>query len=175
MKANDRIRNRRLELGLTLEQVGDYVGVSKSTVRKWETGFISNMRRDKIAKLAHILKLSPLELVDDPESAFELHQIQVKKGAEVIGLTVSDTDPQIDELLGFADQLNAKGKERLCRYAEELTLISTYQKKKSSTPDDAEDEYEMVARGGKVVKPDKPFDADAFTKALDGVEQTDNL
>ena len=175
MKANDRIRERRLELGLTLEQVGDYVGVSKSTVRKWETGFISNMRRDKIAKLAQILKLSPLELVDDPESAFELHQIQVKKGAEEIGLTISDTDPQIDKLLGFADQLNAQGKERLCRYAEELTLIQTYQKKKSPAPEDAEDGYQMVARGGNVVKPDKPFDADAFKAALDGVEQTDNL
>lgn len=65
MKANERMKQRRIELGLTLEQVGNYVGVSKSTVRKWETGYISNMRRDKIAKLSQILQLSPLELVDD--------------------------------------------------------------------------------------------------------------
>lgn len=36
------IYNRRKELGLTLEEVGKAVGVSKSTVKKWENGFISN-------------------------------------------------------------------------------------------------------------------------------------
>ena len=41
------IKSRRLELGLTLEQVGQKVGVGKSTVRKWETGDIENMKRDK--------------------------------------------------------------------------------------------------------------------------------
>ena len=29
---------RRKELGLTLEEVGDAVGVGKSTVRRWENG-----------------------------------------------------------------------------------------------------------------------------------------
>lgn len=63
MDVKERMKNRRIELGLTLEQVGDYVGVSKSTVKKWESGSISNMRRDKIARLAEVLKISPLELM----------------------------------------------------------------------------------------------------------------
>ena len=54
---------RRQELGLTLEEVGDYVGVGKSTVRKWEHGDIENMKRDKIALLSKILKLSPLTFI----------------------------------------------------------------------------------------------------------------
>ena len=40
------LEKRRKELGLTLEEVGNFVGVSKSTVKKWETGFIDNMKRD---------------------------------------------------------------------------------------------------------------------------------
>lgn len=68
MEIRDKIKARRLELGLTLEQVGDYVGVSKSTVRKWESGYISNMRRDKIAKLAEVLQLSPLDIAIDEDS-----------------------------------------------------------------------------------------------------------
>lgn len=36
------IKSRRLELGMTLEEVGDLVGVGKSTVRKWESGMIDN-------------------------------------------------------------------------------------------------------------------------------------
>ncbi len=56
------IRSRRQELGLTLEQVADFVGVSKSTVSKWEKGQIKNMLIDKIALLARILKVSPTDI-----------------------------------------------------------------------------------------------------------------
>lgn len=44
MNIGDIMRVRRQELGLTLEEVGDYVGVGKSTVRKWEHGDIENMK-----------------------------------------------------------------------------------------------------------------------------------
>jgi len=57
------LKNRRLELNLTLEDVGNYVGVGKSTVRKWENGDITNMKRDKIVSLSKILKLDPLEII----------------------------------------------------------------------------------------------------------------
>lgn len=63
MNIGDIMRVRRQELGLTLEEVGNYVGVGKSTVRKWEHGDIENMKRDKIALLSKILKLSPLTFI----------------------------------------------------------------------------------------------------------------
>lgn len=57
------INQRRTELKLTLEQVGQAVGVGKSTVKKWEDGYISNMRRDKIALLAKVLKMNPVSFI----------------------------------------------------------------------------------------------------------------
>lgn len=57
------IRSRRLALGKTLEDIGREVGVSKATVQRWESGNISNMRRDKIAKLASALDVSPTQLI----------------------------------------------------------------------------------------------------------------
>lgn len=63
MKIGEKIKIQRNKLGLTLEQVGDYVGVSKSTVRKWETGYIANMKRDKISLLAKVLQMSPSEFI----------------------------------------------------------------------------------------------------------------
>lgn len=57
------IQDRRKQLNLTLEEVGNIVGVSKSTVKKWESGDISNMRRDKIALLAQALQISPVRLI----------------------------------------------------------------------------------------------------------------
>ncbi len=58
MNSGDRIKQLRLQKGYTLEELGQLVGVGKSTVRKWETGAIANMRRDKIAKLASALGTS---------------------------------------------------------------------------------------------------------------------
>ncbi len=70
------IKKARIDQGLTLEQVGDYVGVGKSTVSKWETGAISNMKRDKIALLSRILNLSPAIFIDnrDESSANQIPQ-----------------------------------------------------------------------------------------------------
>ena len=78
----NKIKARRHELGLTLEEVAQAVGVGRSTVRKWETGMIKNMGRDKIAALAEILQISPVELVpaagsirsEDEERLEALHQ-----------------------------------------------------------------------------------------------------
>lgn len=64
-----KIRDLRALHGLTLEQVAQVVGVGRSTIRKWETGMIENMRRDKIAKLATALHTTPGYLMgweDDP-------------------------------------------------------------------------------------------------------------
>ncbi len=53
------LKNRRIELGLTLEDIAKKVGVSPATVSRWESGDIANMRRDKIAMLAKSLQISP--------------------------------------------------------------------------------------------------------------------
>lgn len=58
-----KIKELRKEKGLTLEEVANQVGVGKSTVRKWETGMIANMRRDKIAALASALGTTPMYLL----------------------------------------------------------------------------------------------------------------
>jgi transcriptional regulator with XRE-family HTH domain len=59
----EKIKALRKEKGLTLEQVAERVGVGKSTVRKWETGMIANMKRDKIAALAKALGTTPTFLI----------------------------------------------------------------------------------------------------------------
>ena len=63
MDTKDILKRRRLELGLTYEELGTIVGVGKSTVRKWETGMIDNMRRDNIVALSKALSISPTTLM----------------------------------------------------------------------------------------------------------------
>lgn len=64
----NKLTKRRKELGLTLEKVGTMVGVTKSTVKKWESGEIANMRRDKIIKLAKALKVDTHFILDSAET-----------------------------------------------------------------------------------------------------------
>lgn len=63
------IKQRRRELEMTLDDVAKAVGVNRSTVQRWESGAIFNIKRDKIAKLAFVLRVSPEYLLgwtEDP-------------------------------------------------------------------------------------------------------------
>ncbi|MBC5675615.1 helix-turn-helix domain-containing protein [Blautia sp. NSJ-34] len=63
MDMGEKIKFLRLDRNMTLEELGNKVGVGKSTVRKWETGMIANMKRDKILKVAEALDTSPAYLM----------------------------------------------------------------------------------------------------------------
>ncbi|MBE6792533.1 MAG: helix-turn-helix transcriptional regulator [Ruminococcaceae bacterium] len=83
----EKIRELRKEKGLTLEQVADIVGVGKSTVRKWETGMIANMKRDKIASLAKALGTTPAYLMgwtEDPKKENSPSELQLTEGEKIL-------------------------------------------------------------------------------------------
>ena len=63
MEFKDKVKSRRLELGLTLEELAKLVGVSTPTIQRYETGEIANVRRDKIKLLADALKIEPSYLM----------------------------------------------------------------------------------------------------------------
>lgn len=72
MNFGEKLRNLRKSRGMTLEEVGNLVGVGKSTVRKWESGEIANMRRDKIALIAKALGVSPSYLMGWDDNAEDI-------------------------------------------------------------------------------------------------------
>lgn len=71
MQVGATIREARLQKGLTQQELGDMLGVSKPTVAKWESGMTINIPRKHQAKLAEILGLSADYLIGtepvDPE------------------------------------------------------------------------------------------------------------
>lgn len=103
MSMGDRIHSLRNDLGLTLQELGDKVGVGASTVRKWETGYIKTLRVDKVAKLAAALQTTEKYLM----------------GWEEAG---ASTDPSDDEaeLLRIASKLDVKKRHKLLAYAWSL-------------------------------------------------------
>lgn len=53
------LKERRLQLNLTLKEVAAKVGVSEATVSRWEGGQIANMKRQYIAAYAAALQTTP--------------------------------------------------------------------------------------------------------------------
>ena len=53
------LKDRRLELGLSLRDVAQIVGVNASTVNRWESGEIDDMKRKRVFAYAKALQISP--------------------------------------------------------------------------------------------------------------------
>lgn len=79
MGIGNKIKMLREENNMTLEELGEKVGVGKSTVRKWENGIIENMRRDKIEKLAKVFGVSPAYLLGYEDKFTGENAIVVRK------------------------------------------------------------------------------------------------
>lgn len=79
MEIKDKIKQRRLALGLTLEEVATRVGVAKSTVKKWESGQIASMRQTKIAALAETLGVQPTYFIYEDEATPAPNVLPIKK------------------------------------------------------------------------------------------------
>lgn len=67
MEMKDIIKTRRLELGLTQQELADRCHADRSTVGKWESGDIVNIKRDKLRLLASVLEVSHLALLGAEE------------------------------------------------------------------------------------------------------------
>lgn len=57
------IKYYRKKLGLTQEELGNYVGVQKSAIAKYENGRIENLKRSTIEKLSELFGILPSELL----------------------------------------------------------------------------------------------------------------
>ena len=63
MKVNEIIRKRRKELGLTLREVAEKLGVSESLISRYESNDVKNMGIDKLIPLAKVLNTTPAFLM----------------------------------------------------------------------------------------------------------------
>lgn len=98
MEIKDIIKNRRIELHLTLEDVAKCVRVSPATVSRWESGDIANMRRDKIALLSSVLQINPMVLMGwEDENGLKIPLQIVDSNTDEEELPVLD-DPEIRAL-----------------------------------------------------------------------------
>lgn len=67
MTLGDKIRNLRLEHGMTMEELAQRIGVQRSAVNKYEKGIVTNLKRSTIAALARELGVSPSYFLDESD------------------------------------------------------------------------------------------------------------
>ncbi len=63
MSIGKRIKEKRIEKGMTLEELGQKANVQRATVQRYESGVISNIPSDKIEMLAAALETTPSYLM----------------------------------------------------------------------------------------------------------------
>lgn len=63
MKLHERIKERRLSLGMTLLDVANALGVKEATVQRYESGEIKNPKHDTVLELAKIFRCTPAYLM----------------------------------------------------------------------------------------------------------------
>lgn len=69
MTIGDRIKMRRMELGITAEELGKILGKSRATIYRYENGEIENLPTTVLEPLAKVLNTTPADLMgwDDNE------------------------------------------------------------------------------------------------------------
>lgn len=65
----ERIKNRRLALELSYQDLSDATGISKSTLQRYETGFIKKVPINQMEVLAKALHVTPAYLMGWEESS----------------------------------------------------------------------------------------------------------
>lgn len=108
MSFSKNLRQKRLEAGLTLEELAKKIETTKQTIQKYESGVIYNVPSDKIEKLAKALNTTPAVLMGWGDERKNINN-------KILSLSrLSDdgefSDEEMEQLIDYAEFLIEKRK-----------------------------------------------------------------
>lgn len=119
MRVGELIRQKRIELNLTQEQLGNLVGVNRAAINKWETGRVTNLKRETIKQLSEIFGISPALLVEpdiSPENIISMPAMRkipligtIACGVPILASENHDGDVDVPEHIHADFALRCKG------------------------------------------------------------------
>ena len=119
MRVGELIRQKRIELNLTQEQLGNLVGVNRAAINKWETGRVTNLKRETIKQLSEIFGISPALLVEpdiSPENIIPMPTMRkipligtIACGVPILASENHDGDVDVPEHIHADFALRCKG------------------------------------------------------------------
>ena len=105
------ILEARKNAGLTMEELGKMVGVSRATIKRYESGEIANIPDDKIEKIAKATKVS---------EAFLMGWDTLKKGNAAFHARILK-DAELQELIKDFLMLDKTDQELITNMIQSLT------------------------------------------------------
>ena len=112
MTVGDRIKARRIEMKMSIEELGKRLGKNRSTVYRYETGYIENLPIDVLQPIADVLNTTPAYLMgwqDSPEpkqkqpAEAELSDIKREFIRKVEGMSDSQI-ARLEQILALVEQ-----------------------------------------------------------------------
>ena len=107
MTVGERIKQRRKQLGINAEQVAADLGVSPSTVYRYENGAIEKMGIDKLEPIADALHTTPEYLMgwtDDPINYKGAQTLDIARKLYLLRTENGLTQAQLAEIAGVSDK-----------------------------------------------------------------------
>lgn len=110
MNIGDRIKQKRKESNLTLEELGERTGLTRFLIHKYEKGIITNIPSDKIEKIADALSTSPAYLMgwEDDKPAKPVNELRFALQGKLERLT----DEELEEMSLLADMALKRRKQQ---------------------------------------------------------------
>lgn len=150
MTIGDRIKFRRKELGLSVDDVAKKLGKNRATVYRYESDDIENLPITILEPLAKVLQTTPAELMGWTLNEINYNQDEILK----------------NKLINEFEKLNNSGKNEAVNRVSELTYIPQYTecnvvsiKKNTNKYIPTEDDIRsLVARNGRKLTREEAID-----------------
>ena len=113
MNTGNRIKERRLELGLSINELARRLDVAPSTILRYETSNIRNCGIDKVSALAVALQCDPGYIIGWQDS------VRVS----------SSPDPELQSFIKSYNALDSADQNKVRGFIDALLLDEKYQKK----------------------------------------------
>lgn len=118
MKIGDKIKERRLKLGYTVDQVAEMLGKNRATIYRYENNEIENLPTTVLELLAKVLNTTPAHLMGwdetEEENMKELQVFQNNEFGQVRILTIENepwfVGKDVADALGYSNSRDALSK-----------------------------------------------------------------
>lgn len=123
MNTGDRIKQRRMELGLTVDDLAERINKSRATIYRYENGDIENMPTTILEPLAKALYTTPADLMgwEQVDSHFSGKEAP-KEIYDKFKSNVSKFHGEHKELLDIYGKLSSPNQKRVLIYSRNLLM-----------------------------------------------------
>ena len=131
MNTGDRIKQRRIELGLTADELAKKIGKSRATIYRYENGDIENMPTPVLEPLARALETTPADLMgwtaeDIADAMADLTDTALKTAMTPNEVQRIRENSYENLVIKEMKKMNQKGKVKLLDTAREMVCNPLY-------------------------------------------------